>query len=132
MSRALLILSNDIIRQKAVRWVQSAPVGTRIEFKEAKRSNEQNALLWASLTDIAQQREHFGRKYSADQWKSIFMAALGKEMQFVPALDGQGFIPLGHSSSDLSVKEMADLITTIFAYGAENGVVFSDPKLRAA
>ena len=132
MSRALLILSHDLVRQKAIKWVQTAPVGTRLTFQEAKRTNEQNALLWASLTDVAQQREHFGRKYSPDQWKSIFMAALGKEMQFVPALDGQGFIPLGHSSSDLAVKEMADLLSLIFAWGAENNVTFNEPKTRAA
>ena len=107
-------------------WL-SEPEGSRIEFKEAKRTNEQNALLWASLTDVAQQREHFGRKYSPDQWKAIFMAALGKEIQFVPALDGQGFIPLGHSSSDLSTKEMADLLSSIFAWGAQNGVTFMNP-----
>ncbi len=111
--------------------MQNAPAGTRVEFKEAKRTNEQNALLWASLTDIAQQREHFGRKYSPDQWKVIFMAALGREMQFIPALDGQGFIPLGHSSSDLSTKEMADLLTLIFAWGAEHGVTFNDQRSAA-
>lgn len=126
MSRALLILNNDMIRQKAINWVQKAPVGTRIEFKEAKRSNEQNSLLWASLTEIAAQKEHHGRKYSPDAWKSIFMSALGKEMQFVPALDGKGFITLGHSSSDLSTKEMADLLSLIFAWAAENGVTFNE------
>lgn len=131
MARALLILSNDVVRQKAINWVQTAPVGTRVEFKEAKRTNDQNALLWASLTDIAQQKEHFGRKYSPDMWKAIFMAALGKEMQFVPALDGQGFIPIGHSSSDLSTKEMVDLITSIFAWGAANGVLFNDQRSAA-
>ena len=131
MSRALLILNNDIIRQRAINWVHNAPAGTRVEFKEAKRTNEQNALLWASLTDIAQQREHFGRKYSPDQWKVIFMAALGREMQFIPALDGQGFIPLGHSSSDLSTKEMADLLTLIFVWGAEHGVTFNDQRSAA-
>ena len=43
MSRALLILANDEIRAKAARWVKAAPVGTRVEFKQAKRSTEQNA-----------------------------------------------------------------------------------------
>jgi NinB protein len=131
MSRALLIVANEFVRQKALNWVLKAPLGTRIEFKEAKRTNDQNALLWASLTDIAQQCEHHGRKYPADAWKAIFMSALGKEMQFVPALDGKGFITLGHSSSDLSTKEMADLITMILAWGGENGVEFHEPR-RAA
>lgn len=126
MSRALLILTNDVIRQRAINWVQKAPVGTRVEFKEAKRTNDQNALMWASLTEIASQKTHMGRKYSPDEWKAIFLHALGKETRFIPALDGQGFLPYGNSSSDLSKKEMAELMTLIFAWAAQNGVLFSE------
>ena len=126
MSRALLILTNDVIRQRAINWVQKAPVGTRVEFKEAKRTNDQNALMWASLTEIATQKTHMGRKYTPDEWKAIFLHALGKETRFIPALDGQGFLPYGNSSSDLSTKEMSELMTLIFAWSAENGVTFNE------
>jgi hypothetical protein len=130
MSRALIILANDAARQKAAGWIAKAPPMTRIEFKGPKRTLEQNARLWAMLTDIASQKEHMGRKYTPDQWKVIFLHAIGREVQFIPALDGQGFIPWGQSSSDLSVKEMTDLIEFMFAWGAENGVTFYEPKER--
>lgn len=85
--------------------------------------------MWAMLTDIARQCTLNGRRWSTDQWKVIFLHELGREAQFIPSLTGS-FIPYGQSSSDLGVKEMSDLIESMFAYGAENGVRWSDPKLQ--
>ena len=127
MSRALLILRNDDIRTRAKRWISALPDGTRVTFQEPKRSIPQNSKLWAMLTDIAKQKEHFGQRYTPDDWKKIILHALGREARFVPALDGQGFIPLGQSSSDLSKAEMSEMIEFINFWGAENGIVWSDP-----
>lgn len=132
MSRAVIIITGDASRQKAMHWAARAPVGTRIEYKEAKRTLPQNDRMWAMLTDVATQKEHAGRKYTADQWKVLFMHACGREVQFVPSLDNATFIPWGQSSSDLSVGEMTELIEFIAAWGAENGVVFHDPEQEAA
>lgn len=132
MSRALLVIDSPVQRQKASNWVAQAPVGTRVEFKRPKRTLPQNDRMWAMLTDIAQQKEHCGRRYAPDQWKVIFMAACGREVQFIPSLDGSTFIPWGQSSSDLSKEEMTELIDFIFAWGAENGVIWSEPQEQAA
>lgn len=131
MSRALIIVNGPVDRRKAASWCQKAPAGCRIEFKEAKRTTEQNAKMWAMLTDIATQKEHAGRRYSADQWKILFLHACGREVQFIPALDGTTFLPWGQSSSDLSKAEMSELIEFMLAWGAENGVVWSDPTQKA-
>jgi hypothetical protein len=88
--------------------------------------------MWAMLTDVAEQAEHNGRRYTPDQWKVLFMHACGREVQFIPALDGSTFIPWGQSSSDLSKQEMTDLIEFIFAWGAEHGVAFQEPEAVAA
>jgi len=128
MSRALLILRSDAIRAKAIHWISRLPEGTRVEFKEPQRSLDQNAKMWAGLTDIAAQATHAGRKWSTDQWKCLFLCALGRETQFIPSLDGQGFIPYGQSSSDLSKKEMTDLIELMQSWGAEHGVTFHEPS----
>jgi hypothetical protein len=130
MARALLILANDAIRAKATRWIAGLPVGTRVEFKEPRRTLDQNNRMWAMLTDIATQKEHCGRRYSADDWKVIFLHALGRETRFVPALDGHGFVPLGQSSSDLSKAEMSEMIEMLACWGAENGVIFHDEDQR--
>lgn len=131
MSRAVLVLSSDGIRERGIDWLRRAPAGTRVEFKGPKRSLDQNSKLWASLTDIATQKEHAGRKYTPDQWKVLFMHACGREVQFIPSLDNTTFIPWGQSSSDLGKDEMSALIEFIFAWGAEHGVVFHDPESRA-
>jgi hypothetical protein len=132
MSRALLVLTSDAIRKKAVDWISRAPEGTRIEFKGARRSLDQNSRLWAMLTDVADQAAHNGRKYTTNEWKVLFLHACGREMQFIQALDGKTFLPFGQSSSDLSKEEMTALIDFIESWGAENGVVFHDQPPPAA
>jgi hypothetical protein len=126
MSKALLVLANDSFRAKAKRWIDGVPVNTRITFQEPRRSLDQNSRLWASLTDVASQKEHFCRKYDAETWKCIFMQAWGKEVKFLPTLAGDGIMPLLFSSSDLSKAEMSDLLEFIYSWGAQNGVTFHD------
>lgn len=135
MGRALLVLDDpDIrdVRNKAIDWINRAPVGTRVEFKASKRSLPQNDRLWAMLTDVQTYMKAKEADYSTDQWKVIFLHAWGKEIEFLPGLDGKTFVPYGQSSSDLSKEEMTDFIEFIMAWGAENGVTFHDPKNNEA
>jgi hypothetical protein len=128
LSRAVVILNAAADRERVAHWAMTVPWGTRVEFKEVKRSLAQNDRMWAMLTDIARQATHNGRKYTTDQWKVLFMHACGREaIEFLPALDGSAFIPWGNRSSDLSVKEMTELIEFMFAWGAEHEVTFHEP-----
>lgn len=131
MSRAQLTLSGQVDRDRAVKWIGQAPAGTRVVFKDSKRTLAQNDRMWAMLTDVATQKEHAGRRYTPDQWKVLFMHACGREVQFIPSLDNTTFIPWGQSSSDLSKHEMTELIEFIFAWGAEHGVQFHDVVVPA-
>lgn len=126
MSRATVSLNSKARREQAAKWCWSAPEGTQVTFAERKRSTHQNRLLWDLLTDVAKQVPWHGVKLSADDYKLIFMAALNQEMRIVPNLDGNGFVNLGRSSSNLSVAEMAQLIELILAFCAERGVVIFD------
>jgi len=94
-----------------------------LEIKPSTRSLEQNARLWAMLTDISKQVDWYGRKLSPDDWKHVFSAAL-KKQDVVPGLDG-GFVVLGLSTSKMTKAEMCDLQTLMEAFGAEKGVRFS-------
>ena len=132
MSRALVILNSKAERQKAADWAMRLPTGTRIEFKEPKRSVPQNDRMWAALTDVATQVPYHGIKLSADDWKLLFLDALKREVRMVPNLDGTGFVSLGRSSSDLSKQEFSDLLELIAAFGAEHGVQFQDDREVAA
>ena len=109
-------------RIKLGRWVDRVPFGWRVEFKQPTRSLEQNDRLWSLLAIIAKSARINGMAYEPDQWKMMFMKAMGKEAQFLPTLDGLQFFPTGFRSSDLSVKEMSDLQTLIEAYAAEQGI----------
>lgn len=129
MSRALVTIHTDADRQKVATWAAKSPNGTRVEFKASKRTLPQNDRMWAMLTDVAQQVAWHGIKLTPDDWKLIFLDALKREVRMVPNLDGNGFVNLGRSSSDLSKMEMTDLIELIFAFGANHGVKFNDPAL---
>lgn len=128
MSRALVILNSRADREKVCNWAMKVAPGTRVEFKEAKRSNEQNSRLWAMLTDVSQQLAWHGQRLTPDDWKLVFLDALKREMRIVPNIAGNGFVNLGRSSSDLSKAEFSDLIEIIIAFGAEHGVKFQDER----
>jgi hypothetical protein len=132
MSRALVTIRGAADRERVSRWAAQAPAGTRVEFKEVKRSLPQNDRMWAMLTDIATQKDHYGRKYTPEIWKCLLMHAWGREVKFIPALDGESVVPMVYRSSDLSKAEMTDLIEFMFSWGSENGIVFHDDEERAA
>lgn len=132
MTRAVLVLNSPAIRERAATWCRNAPPGTRVEYRGPGRNLDQNARMWAMLTDISKQKLHMGRRYSTDAWKVLFMHALGQEVTFLPALDGSTFVPYGQHSSDLSKAEMSDLIELMMKWGAENGVSFNDHAEAAA
>lgn len=97
-----------------------------------RRSIEQNKMLWACLRDVAAQV-----KWPVDgelvlmsewDWKAVFTAALTKAQRVAKGIDG-GFVMLGRNTSRMTKAEMADLITIIQAFGAQNGVEWSDESV---
>jgi hypothetical protein len=89
------------------------------------RTQLQNSKLWPMLTDISKQVTWYGKKYSKDDWKTIITGSYRKS-EFVPNLDGTGFVVLGMSTSAMSRKVFADLIEFIYAFGASQDVVWSE------
>jgi hypothetical protein len=131
-----IILRTRQDRGRAVRWIETAPDGTVVEFKQKGRSNDQNAAMWSVLTQINRQRPvHNGVKMSAVLWKAIFLQALGAELVMLPTLEGGGLFPFGHRSSKLTVSEMGDLIELMLAWAATEGLTvqhFDGPQEVAA
>lgn len=127
--RHTLRIANEAVRAKALHWVSKAPIGWLVEFSAPRRTDEQSRRMWAMLGDISKQVDHFGLRYEPEAWKLIVLAALGKEVRMAPALHGNGLVPLGISTRRLTKAEMSDLIESLFAFGADKGVVWSDPSL---
>ena len=91
------------------------------------RSVRQNALMWKLLSDISKQVNWHGFKLDSEDWKEVISASW-REQRAVPKIGGGGFVVLGVSTRKLGVKEMAELLEVITAFGHEQGVKFSAPK----
>ena len=107
-------------RQYALRTVSEAPDGYVVTIAEPKRTLDQNALLWALLTELSVQKVA-GREATPAAWKLLVMHACGHACQFEIGLNGRPF-PVGFKSSKLTKRQMADLIDWIYAYASEQGV----------
>ena len=101
-----------------------------VEVRAETRSLEQNARLWAMLTDISKQVEWYGHRLTPDEWKDVFSASL-KRTKVVPGLDG-GFVVCGQSTSKMTIAEMCELQELMEAFGAQKGVRFTCPEVECA
>lgn len=97
-----------------------------VEVKEMTRSVEQNARLWALLTDVSRQVEWYGQRLTPEEWKDVFTASLNRH-KVVPGIDG-GFVVLGMRTSKMSIREMGELMELIEAFGVQRGVRFTAPE----
>lgn len=125
MSKRILRLTGNLARQAACRYINEAPDGYVVTIAEPARNLEQNAKMWAMLTELAEQTDWHGISLSPDEWKDLLSAGL-VQSKVVPNLTGNGFVILGQRTSKLSKAEFAALIELICAFGTERGVVFSD------
>ena len=116
------------VRQRCCEAVMQVPDGYIVTIQEPKRSLEQNSKLWAMLGDLSKQVVWYGLKLSSDDWKDVMSASLRKEMRTVPNVDGNGLVVLGMRTSQMSIREMGELIELIYAFGSERGVKWSDPE----
>ena len=91
MSGAMVQIKSTADRNLISRWAANVPTGTTVEFRAPRRSNDQNALMWSLLTQIARQRPtHNGVRMTPEHYKSVFMHALGAEALQLPLQAGTG------------------------------------------
>ncbi|MFP4239820.1 MAG: recombination protein NinB [Rhodosalinus sp.] len=120
-----VILRGPAQRSLAKRLVDEAPQDCVVTIAKPKRTLDQNAKMWAMLSDISRACPD-GRRHPPETWKSLFMHACGFEVAFLMGLNGEPF-PVGWRTSKLTKAQMSDLIEAIYAYGAEHGVEWSEP-----
>jgi hypothetical protein len=112
-------------RALACGLIKAAPVDAVVTIKEGTRTADQNAKLWAMLSDVARAKPE-GRVMTAENWKCAFMSAFGHEILWQPGIDNGPPFPAGFRSSRLSKSQMADLITFVAEYGDRHGIKWSD------
>ena len=114
---------------RAVRELPTQPLH-ELKIREIKsiRTLDQNAKMWAMLTDISRQVDWYGERLTPENWKDMITAALNRQ-KVVPGIDG-GFVALGSRTSKMSIKEMIDVIDFAYAFGSDpnHPVAWSEPK----
>ena len=124
MAGQTTILHGAGAREKAKRLIDAAPLRAVVTIRAERRSEDQNAKMWAMISDVSQAKPE-GRHHTPDGWKALFMHACGWASQFEMGLNGEPF-PTGFRSSRLTKAQMSDLIECIYEYGARFGVVWSE------
>jgi hypothetical protein len=125
MDKAIFRLVHKEARLRACQSIREAPDGYVAIVRPATRSLDQNALLWALLTDVSNQVDWYGKKLTPDDWKNVFSSSL-RRLEVVPNLDGTGFVALGQHTSTMTKREFSDLCELILAFGSEHGVQWSE------
>lgn len=120
-------LAHDTARKLAIECVAQAPGGYIVTVAEPTRNLEQNALLWALLTELSEQVPWHGIKLSPDEYKDLLSAGLVKS-KVVPNIEGNGFVILGQRTSKMTKGEFSELIELVYAFGAEYGVTFQGER----
>lgn len=124
--------------ERATRWLKAMLVAghkMRLDAGKATRSSEQNAAMWAMLTDISRQMRwpvNGSMEWlTPEEWKVILSAGLKREQRIAAGMDG-GWVVLGQRTSRMTKAEMSELLELIQAFGAQKGVKFSAPEWRDA
>ena len=103
-----------------------------LEVRPEKRSDAQNRLLHACLSEISKQVEWAGAKRDVDTWKRLLTAAWlrarGEPIEMLPALDGHGVDIVFRRTSQLTKAECAELSEFVMAWAAERGIVIHAPE----
>ena len=127
MKKTFILRSKDDLLP-LVRYVQKfsleKPVQIDISMYKKRRSNDQNAKMWAMLQDVSDQVCWCEEVLTKENWKDIFTASL-KKQQAVPGIDG-GFVVLGTGTRNMSTSDISDLIELMNAFASEHEVVWTD------
>lgn len=97
----------------------------KLKPEDEKRSTDQNRKLWAMLRDLSDQVIWHGNKLADHEWKDVLTAGL-KRQKVAPGIDG-GFVVLGAKTSKMTKAEFSELVELILAFGAQQGVKWTDP-----
>ena len=128
-NKKIFKLISENVKENLISFIRSLPTDSKnplvVSIQEMTRTLEQNARMWATLTDISEQVVWHGLKLTPEEWKHVFTATL-KGQKTVPNLDGTGFIILGQSTRTMSKKEFSNLLELAYAFGAEQGVKWSE------
>ena len=135
--RRVFKFSHMTARKLAAACCLTAPDGYICTIDAPKRSTEQNEKMHAMIGDIAKCVPFMGKLINRDDMKRLLVDAFAKVMRdagtplhhdgrVVPSLDGERVVQLGIQTKDFRVREASEFVEYLYAFGAENGVTWSE------
>ena len=143
-----LTITGEVARKAICRHVLTADEGYIVTIGPPVKRRIQEEKYHAMIGDIADQCKFMQRTWSKEEWKRLLIDAYvrvarenakaeGKPDPFsghgevVPSLEGNGFVQLGIQSRGFSIKQAAEFIEYLFAYGSKESVIFGDERIAA-
>jgi len=135
--KRVFILAHETARRRAQEYIWDAPDGYRVEVSEPVKKRIQEEKYHAMIGEIAAQSEYAGKRWPAADMKRILIDEFADEMRnagsplhhdsrIIPSENGKRIIQLEIHSSDFYVKEAAQFIEFLNAWGADRGVKFKE------
>ena len=135
--RRVFKFSHLTARKLAAAYCLNAPDSYVCTIDAPKRSTEQNEKMHAMIGDIAKCVPFMGKLINRDDMKRLLVDAFAKVMRdagtplhhdgrVVPSLDGERVVQLGIQTKDFRVREASEFVEYLYAFGAENGVTWSE------
>ena len=135
--RRVFKFSHLTARNLAAAYCLNAPDSYVCTIDAPKRSTEQNEKMHAMIGDIAKCVPFMGKLINRDDMKRLLVDAFAKVMRdagtplhhdgrVVPSLDGERVVQLGIQTKDFRVREASEFVEYLYAFGAENGVTWSE------
>ena len=102
-----------------------------LEIKPPSKSRDQERKYHAILRDIAQQSQHMGSVWDAEDWKRLLVWQYCKEKDIdagkvVPSLDMTGVVQLGQQTRKFTKEQASEFVDFLTAWCAEHGVTLND------
>jgi NinB protein len=144
--RRLFILAHETARGLARQAIDDpAHAGWWVRITPPGKSRGQEERYHAMIGDIAKQWEFCGRLWDAESMKRLLIDQFRRDtirdpefadlwaevgtMEMAPSIDGSGVVALGFQSRRFPKKLASGFIEWLFAFGAENGVEWSEAPL---
>ncbi|MBI2725410.1 MAG: recombination protein NinB [Polaromonas sp.] len=142
MSKRTFMLVHETARENAAKFARNdAPDGWMATFSQPTKKRIQEEKYHAMMGDISKQCTFMNEKRELDDWKRLLVDAFAKVMRdagtpihhdgrVLPSLDFERVVQLGIQTKDFYVAEAAQFIEYLYAFGADRGVVWSEPKQK--
>ena len=98
-----------------------------LEIRPISKTREQENKYHAIIEEIAEQAQHLGAKWEADDWKRLLIDKFARDTgrthgKVILNLDKSGVVEVGVQSRKFSIADGSEFITWLHHWSDENGL----------